>query len=99
MAYTGRANIGAGQTPNSVSVSNSSTQIIAANASRKWCFLTNIGNKDVFVAVGQTALVNKGFLLGKNGGGVLMDASAISLEALNGITSAGASVIMFQEGN
>ncbi len=87
-----------GQTPGSTSVSNSNTEILAANTARRWCVLTNIGNKDVWVAMGQTALVNKGMLLGRSGGSVVMGNDFMCVDAVNGITSSGSSTIAFQEG-
>ncbi len=91
-------NTGAGQTPATVSVTNSSTEIVAANPNRKWCLVTNVGNKDVYGAMGQTAEVGKGFLLARNGGSMLVDSTLHSVEALNGITSAGTSNVIIQEG-
>ncbi len=99
MAFFGKVNFGVGQVPNSVSVGNTSTEIVAANTSRKWCVITNIGNRDIFVAIGQTALINKGIFLGRNGGSLLMDAGIMSIESVNGITTSGTSDVIFQEGN
>lgn len=98
MAFFGIKNIGAGQIPSNVSVTTSSTEIIDANTKRKWCVLTNIGNQDVFIAAGQTALVDKGALLGKRGGSIILDASNMTTEAINGIVSGGSSTVMILEG-
>ena len=98
MAHFGVRNVGAGQIPTNVSVTNSSTEIIDANAARKWCIITNIGNQDVFLAAGQTALVDKGALLGKRGGAIVLDASNMSTEAINGIVSSGTATVMILEG-
>lgn len=98
MSFFGKINFGAGQTPDNVTITNSSTQILAANTSRKWCIMTNTGNRDIFVAMGQTALVNKGILIGRNGGSLTLTASALSTEAINGITTGGSSSMTYQEG-
>jgi len=98
MAHFGIRNVGAGQVPTNVSVTNSSTEIIDANAARKWLILTNIGNRDVFVASGQTALVDKGALLGKGGGSIILDSSNMATEAINGIVSGGSATVMILEG-
>ena len=98
MAFYGVKNFGAGQIPTSVSVTSSSTEIVASNTARKWLVLTNIGNRDVYVAVGQTALSQKGALLGKGGGSISLGVDMITTEAINGITSAGAAVVMILEG-
>lgn len=88
-----------GQTPGTTSVTDSSTEIVATNTSRRWCFLTNIGSQDVYVAIGQTAILNRGILLAANGGSLAMGADTMSTEAINGITSTGTSNVIFQEGN
>lgn len=98
MAHFGIRNVGAGQVPSNVSVTNSSTEILDANTTRKWAIITNIGNSDVFLAVGQTALVDKGALLGKRGGALALDASNMATEAINGITDGGSSTVMILEG-
>ncbi len=97
MAFFGVKNFGKGKIPTSVSVTTSSTEIVAANTARKWLVLTNIGNRDVYVAVGQTALSLKGALLGKGGGSVSLGAEMMTTEAINGITSAGSATVMILE--
>lgn len=91
-------NYGDGQTPDNVSVTTSSTEIAAASESRKWIILSNIGNKDVFIAIGQPALVDKGILLHRDAGQLLFSAELLSDQAINGITSSGSSTVAFQEG-
>lgn len=98
MSFYGKINYGTGQTPTSVSVTTSSTELLAANTNRKWCVLTNVGNKDVFLAIDATALVNKGILLGKGGGSIQMGADIMSTGALNGITASGTASVLIQEG-
>ena len=98
MAFFGKVNYGLGQVPTSTTVSSTSTQIVAAAPLRKWCIVTNIGKKDIFAAVGQTALLNKGILIGRDGGSMLMDASVMSTQELNGITEEGTTTIAIQEG-
>ncbi len=98
MAFYGNKNFGAGKIPTNVSVTASSTEIVAANTARKWLVLTNIGNRDVYMAVGQTALDQKGALLGKGGGSIALGVDMITTEAINGITSAGSATVMILEG-
>lgn len=99
MTFYGKINFATGQTPDSTSVGNTTTEIVAANTSRKWIVLTNVGNKDIFIACDVDALVDKGMLLGKAGGSVLMGADLCTTGAIDGITSAGTSTVIFQEGN
>ena len=84
--------------PGGTNVTNSNTQILASLSNRRACFLTNIGNKDVYLAIGQTAIAKSGIFLGKQGGNMLLDGTLISDQALNGITSTGNSDVIFQEG-
>ncbi len=99
MTFFGKVNYGTGQTPTSVSVTTSTTEISAANTARKWIMITNVGNRDVFIACDVDALVDKGILLGKGGGSIAMGAEFCTLGAIDGITSAGSSTVLVQEGN
>ena len=92
-------NLGVGDAPSSITVTTTSTQILAFNSARNWCILTNIGNKDIYMAAGQTAIVNNGIFLSKGGGTFEMTSGVMFINGLNGITASGSSVIVFQEGN
>lgn len=87
----------AGQVPINVTIINSSTQILPANDNRRFCILSNIGVKDVYVAVGQTALNEKGITLFKGGTLVIGREGESVKEIINGITSTGSSLITIQE--
>jgi len=82
-------NLGVGQTPATVNVSATSTEIVAANNNRSCVFLTNIGKDDVWMALDTAALLDKGILLGKNGGSLLLDLGALTVGAINGIAASG----------
>lgn len=100
MSFFGNQNIGVGQIPATVMVSASSTEIIASNSARAFAVLTNLGKEDVWVACDTTALINKGFLLGKNGGNLALDATILTKGPINGITKAGKiSAVTFQDFN
>ena len=93
-------NYGLGQPPGVINVTDTSTEIVSVNTSRKWCFIYNDGNHDIYMAVGQTAVLGKGFLLQKMGGSTLLDSTIMSNQQLNGITKAGQNAnVVFQEGN
>ena len=91
------SHIGKATSPGAVTVTNSSTEILAANTNRKWCFITNVGNRDAYFAIGKTAEINKGIFLSKSGGSILMDGTVLSVEALNGITVSGTTAVIYQE--
>ena len=93
-------NIGTGQTPSSATVTSSSTEILASNSSRSSAFLGNIGKNDVWLACDVTAVLNEGVLLSRNGGSMLIDGTALTLGAVNGICAATkTSTVTFQELN
>jgi len=86
-----------GNTPTNATVTTSSTQISAANGDRRFIILSNIGNKDVFLASGQTAILNSGAIL-LRGESIVIGAEAEPLkEAINGIVSAGTTTIAVLE--
>ena len=79
-------------------VTNSSTEIIAARTDRKYCAIVNIGNKDCWLSYGSTAVANKGMLLGRQGGSIEINKAALHTLSVNGITASGTTTIAFIEG-
>lgn len=84
--------------PGSVNITNISTEIIPLNLSRRWCYVSNIGNKDVYMSFGNLAIAKKGIFLKKKGGSLLMGFDTVPIDALNGITKSGLSIVTFQWG-
>ncbi len=78
-------NFGTGQTPQSVLITDTSTEIVASNVNRTSLYLLNMGNDDVWISCDVAALFGKGMLLGKNGGNMLIDATAFTTGPINGI--------------
>ncbi len=78
---------GTGQTPVGVNVTTSSTQILAANADRKVAIIVNNSDEVVWLAIGKTAVVNKGIRLNARGGSFILSkyGPVFSTEAINGI--------------
>lgn len=89
-------NAGSGNAPTAVNVTNSSTQILAYNADRKWAAITNVGARTMWFSFGQTAVAGSGLMMGPNGIFVV-DTNTFSTQAINGITDAGSTVIAVQE--
>jgi hypothetical protein len=56
-----------------VSVGSSSTQVLAANSSRKLLILINDSDEDIYLALGSTATLNSGIRLNKKGGSLTLD--------------------------
>ena len=84
------------QTPSSVSVTNVSTQIVAANEDRRFLILSNVGNLDAFLSGDGTALVDNGFKLPK-GETIELSRDINITTSIHGITSAGSTDITIQE--
>lgn len=82
-------------TPTNVAVTNSSTQIVAANEDRRSLILSNTGNQDIFISGDGTAQVDKGFVLAK-GLTVHIEAHDVTV-SFHGITNAGSTNIAIQE--
>ena len=78
-----------GNVPTTVNVTTSSTQLLAANDKRRFCIFSNIGNRDAFIAVGQTAVGNQGFALFKGEQITIGRESAPPKEEINAIVNAG----------
>ncbi len=78
-------NTGVGQIPQSVLITDTSTQIAANNLDRSSLYLLNSGNDDIWVSCDADAEFEKGMLLGRNGGSMLIDATASTTGPVNGI--------------
>lgn len=82
----------------SVSVAITTTEIRAENVSRAALYLTNIGNRDVWIGIGGPAVVGEGIKIDKNGGQFTFDSGGFSVAAINGIADLVASTVAFTEG-
>lgn len=90
-------NVGVGQTPTSTLVTNSSTQIVAANSKRTSLYLLNLGNEDVWISCDANAIFAEGLLLASKGS-MLVDATAFTIGAVNGVVRGNkSSIVTFQE--
>lgn len=78
---------------------NVSTQLVAANASRKWLYFVNNSGAPFFIKFGATAVVNQGIQVDSNGGIFTMIATALYLGAINGIVASNARTIEIIEGS
>ena len=88
-----------GDSPGNVTITNVSTQIVPFNKKRKVLLLSNQGSRDVFVSIGSAAEVDKGLFMEKNGGTLKFDQLSMTNDAVFGITTAGSSVVLIQEGD
>ena len=88
-----------------VSVTTSSTVLVATNPNRKYLALMNIGTADVTMSFdGTAAVAGSGWVLaaanaaGSAGGGITWEASGVPIQSVNGIVATGTSNIAVLEG-
>lgn len=89
-----------GQTPAAVNVTTTSGEVLAANADRDVATLVNDSDTVMYLAVGETAVVNRGLRLNARGGSLTVgpNGSIRSVEAVNAIHGgSGNKVITVQE--
>jgi hypothetical protein len=79
---------------------NSSSDMLASNSSRKYALLQNDGAVDVYIKIGATAVASQGIRLASNGGSYEMSAAFGNLMtgAVRGITASGSAVVLVLEG-
>lgn len=87
----------AGLTPLGVTVGNTTTEVLEANADRKAAIFINDSDETLYLAVGQNAVMNRGERLNAQGGSFVMSPKLLSLEAVNGICSSGGKICTVQE--
>ena len=80
-----------------VTIGSTSTQIKAANASRKLLALVNNSDVNIFISLGTAAVMNSGIRLNANGGNIVL-ASPVYMGAVFGITAAGGKSLVGVEG-
>ena len=81
-------------------VGSSSGEVVAANTSRKFLAIVNDSNDEVFLGIGETAVINEGIRLNAGGGSVVFGGSGLPLMllAVNGIASGASKNVTVQEG-
>lgn len=72
-----------------VSVLNTSTVLLAANARRKFARITNGSDVGVWVSYGEAAVIGQGDYLAATGGWIEIDADNMWRGAINGIAASG----------
>ncbi len=87
--------VGAGTgtlTDRSGTATNTSAQIMAANASRKYLFIQNLGNAPIYINFTSAATVGSGSLELAQFASFVMDSSFVSTEQVNVIRSGGSNL-------
>jgi len=91
-------NLGDTQTPppDVAAITTVSLEILSANECRRAAVLTNIGNKDVSLAFGQTAIAGAGIIVFKGDSVVIGEVDDIRM-SIEAVTLNGVSTIAIQE--
>lgn len=87
-------------THTAATATTSTGEMLAANTSRRYALIQNVGSTPVFLKVGAAAVANQGIMLAANGGAYEMSAAFGNLAtgAVNGITSTGSAAVTVSEG-
>lgn len=80
-----------------VSIGTSSTQVLAANSSRKLLILVNDSEEPIYVSLGATATLNNGIRLNASGGALALD-NPIYKGVVNAISANGSKTLVGAEG-
>jgi len=75
-------------TNTAVSVGDTSTTILAANANRKYALIVNDSDTNIYLALGAAAAVNSGIRLNANGGAFEINWANLYKGAIYGIHAA-----------
>lgn len=82
-----------------VSVGNTSTLVLAANSSRRYLFLVNDSDENIYVSLGSAAVMNEGILLTSQGGALTLDTTSMYIGAIYAICSSGTKNLTICEGS
>ena len=76
-----------------VSVGSSSTSVLSTNRNRKFAILVNDSDEAIYVALGSTAVMNKGIRLNASGGNLIIDEKYTG--PVSAICSSGSKVLTY----
>lgn len=79
-------------------VGTSSTLVLAANSSRRFLFLVNDSDENIYVSLGAAAVANEGILLTAGGGALTLDIASMWQGAIYAICASGGKNLTVSEG-
>jgi len=87
-------------THTAVTVGNTTTAVIAANAARKYLLLVNDSDEAIYVNLGGAAVANTGVRINANGGSLELSVQHANLYAgaVNAICASGSKKLLVTEG-
>jgi hypothetical protein len=92
-------NIATSMVNSGVLVGSTSTFILAANSSRRFLFLVNDADEDIYVSLGSAAVMNEGVLLTAGGGALTLDTTSMWQGAIYAICASGNKNLAVCEGS
>ena len=81
-----------------VDIGSSSTSVLASNANRRFLFLVNDSDENIYVSLSGTAVLNEGILLTAGGGALTLDIASMWLGAISAISASGSKNLTVSEG-
>lgn len=85
-------------TDTKIAVGTDSTSVLAANPKRMDAVFVNDSNKPIYLARGNTAVLNQGIRLNAEGGAYEINRNNLFLGAINAIAEGGAKNLTVSEG-
>ena len=82
-----------------VDVGSSSTSVLGANAGRRFLFLVNDSDENIYVSLSGTAVLNEGILLTAGGGALTLDIASMWLGSISAICASGSKNLTVSEGS
>jgi len=82
-----------------VDVGSSSTAVLSANSTRRFLFLVNDSDENIYVSLGATAVLNEGILLTAGGGALTLDIASMWLGSITAICLSGTKNLTVSEGS
>ena len=84
-------------TPTNATVTGTSSQVVASNASRKGLSIINLSTDIIYIGLGTTALLQKGIALTQTGSVYEMSEYDYTTSSVTAISSGASSIISIQE--
>jgi len=82
-----------------VEVGAVSTLILGVNLGRRFLFLVNDSNENIYVSLSGTAVMNEGILLTSGGGALTLDIASMWLGSISAICASGTKNLTVSEGS
>lgn len=76
-----------------------STLVLAANSQRRWLFLVNDSDENIYVSLGSAAVVGSGILLTPGGGALTLDTASMFAGDVYAICASGGKNLTVSEGS